>query len=74
MVAPAKPPTPAMGVKALLKMRPKAEGTEDQVLQWSEDGGALLLHYREAAGQSGYFGYDIASGEVSGVWEMGENG
>lgn len=51
-----------------------AEGTEYQFLQWSEDGGALLLHYREAAGQSGYFWYDIASGEVSGVWEMGENG
>lgn len=50
-----------------------AEGTEYQFLQWSEDGGALLLHYR-AAGQSGYFWYDIASGEVSGGWEMGENG
>ena len=41
-----------------------------QFLQWSEDGGALLLCYREAAGErAGYFWYDIGSGEVSGLWE-----
>lgn len=45
-----------------------------RLLRGLPGGGALLLHYREAAGQSGYFWYDIASGEVSGVWEMGENG
>ena len=48
-----------------------AEGMDYQFLQWSEDGGALLLHYREAAGErAGYFWYNIGSGAVSGLWEM----
>ena len=45
---------------------------EYRFLRWSEDGGALLLHYREVVGRSGYFWYDIRSGEADGVWEMGE--